>query len=100
MSDETALARLQKWYSIHCDGDWEHSWGVKIDTLDNPGWSIFIDLQDTELEKNQFEGLKLDHPTDWLFCEVKDGRFCGRCGPENLESLIEVFLKWAALEGR
>jgi hypothetical protein len=95
MNNETTLCRLQKWYAAHCDGDWEHSWGVKIDTLDNPGWSIFIDLHDTELEKVSFMGLKVDHPTGWMFCEVKGGQFLGRCGPEKLESMIEVFLKWA-----
>ena len=38
------LQLLQEWYVAQCDGDWEHSYGVKIDTLDNPGWSLKVDL--------------------------------------------------------
>ncbi|MFE2849501.1 Imm53 family immunity protein, partial [Streptomyces scopuliridis] len=39
MSDsEPLLDWLQNWYTQQCDGDWEHEWGVKIATLDNPGW--------------------------------------------------------------
>lgn len=37
------------WYVRECDDDWEHSYGVKIDTLDNPGWTIAIDLRETSL---------------------------------------------------
>ena len=29
------LIWLQNWNQNHCDGDWEHLYGVKIDTLDN-----------------------------------------------------------------
>lgn len=92
---ETILVRLQRWYASHCNDDWEHTWGVKIDTLDNPGWSLTVDLFDTELEKASFTGFKVDHPTDWMFFELKGTRFIGRCGPTKLEDMIEVFLDWA-----
>jgi hypothetical protein len=42
-----ALERLQRWYLGECNGDWEHSYGVRIDTLDNPGWIVTIDLHET-----------------------------------------------------
>ena len=48
------LKRLQNWYKMHCDGDWEHSYGVIIDTLDNPGWKLSVDLTDTLLEDAEF----------------------------------------------
>ncbi len=35
---------LQTWYQAQCDNDWEHQYGVKIDSLDNPGWMVSIDL--------------------------------------------------------
>jgi hypothetical protein len=47
MSDD--LSWLQRWYSAHCDGEWEHGFGVTIETLDNPGWSVKIDVEGTEL---------------------------------------------------
>src|ERR1700682_6352449 len=44
------LSELQDWYTAHRDGDWEHQYGVTIESLDNPGWWVRIDLQQTELE--------------------------------------------------
>ena len=38
MGNEAVFQRLQKWYKSQCNGDWEHSFGIKIETLDNPGW--------------------------------------------------------------
>jgi hypothetical protein len=38
---------LQDWYKQNCDGDWEHSYGINIYTVDNPGWSVNIELTDT-----------------------------------------------------
>lgn len=35
---------LQNWYSSNCDGDWEHDYGITIETIDNPGWNIKIDV--------------------------------------------------------
>jgi Immunity protein 53 len=43
------LEALEQWYLPQCEGDGEHMWGVKIDTLDNPGRTIAVDLQ-TDLE--------------------------------------------------
>lgn len=31
------LERLERWYAAQCNGDWEHTYGVKIGYLDNPG---------------------------------------------------------------
>jgi len=45
-----ALSLLEKWYSAQCDGDWEHQYGVSIGTLDNPGWTLEIDLRGTDSE--------------------------------------------------
>lgn len=46
---------IQKWYQAQCNGDWEHSYGIIIETIDNPGWSITIDLETTELEGKTFK---------------------------------------------
>lgn len=49
------LEWLMNWYVRKCNNDWEHSFGVKIDTLDNPGWTVEIDLRETCLEGCPFE---------------------------------------------
>lgn len=89
------LKWLQEWYIQNCDGDWEHCYGVKIGTLDNPGWFIDIDLIDTNLEDEEFEKIILQRSeNDWIHCHIVDGVFKGYGGPLNLEEIIESFQTW------
>lgn len=91
----SAIQKLQEWYRSRCDGDWEHSFGVKIDTLDNPGWTVAIDLTDTPLEKKTFAPYEYKFTDiDWIVCRVEERQFRARGGPMKLEELIEVFLRW------
>jgi Immunity protein 53 len=96
-----ALTKLQQWYRSRCDGDWEHSLGITIGTLDNPGWSFDVDLRDTPLEGKSFKehsyGVGSGATTsgdDWLVCKVEQHVFKGRGGPFKLQEMIEVFLDW------
>lgn len=92
-----ALQELQRWYQSHCDGDWEHGHGLTIATLDNPGWSVQIDLADTPLAARAFtEVQRLEPETDWIHCRVRDGKFEGHGGPFMLEEILKTFLAWAA----
>jgi len=36
-------SQISEWYASKCDGDWEHMYGVRIETTDNPGWLAQID---------------------------------------------------------
>lgn len=92
-----ALDRLQDWYLHECNGDWEHQFGVKIDTLDNPGWNIEVDIRDTYLAERKFSKVSVQRKeeNDWLIYSVQDQKFIGSCGPKNLEELISLFLDWA-----
>lgn len=95
MSD--VLQWLQQYYQSNCDGDWEHTWGIKIDTLDNPGWTVKINLQDTLLENQPFtcfEEERSEH--DWVHCWVKENVFLGAGGPLNLITILTVFHDWHA----
>ena len=59
--------KLNEWYQSNCDGDWEHNFGVNIETLDNPGWIVKIDLYYTELEDKPFEEIEINNgDDDWL----------------------------------
>lgn len=60
----TTLKRFQRWYEVHCDGDWEHEEGVLIATLDNPGWQVRISLRDTESYAAIVENNKLTNVSD------------------------------------
>ena len=90
------LIWLQEWYQSHCNGDWEHDQRIKITTLDNPGWSLTINLLDTELENTSFSIIKKElTELDWLYCCVKDRKFEGRCGAQNLSEILNIFRHWA-----
>lgn len=91
------LLWLQQWFFDQCDGDWEHMQQIKIDTVDNPGWSIRIDLLETSLEKEIFNRIQIERTeTDWLICRVEDHTFMGSGGVFNLDEIIEIFKNWVA----
>lgn len=90
---------LQNWYQENCDGYWEHMFGIKIDTLDNPGWNVLIDLSDTPLEDKIFEEKKQYIDDDnWIFCIVKDGIFQGSGDSNKLGQILKIFREWAENE--
>ena len=55
---------LQNWYCSNCDGGWEHSYGIKIQTLDNPGWHVEIDLMETRVADKPFAEVAKDESDD------------------------------------
>lgn len=89
-----AFVRLQKWYLQNCDGDWEHSSGVRINTLDNPGWQISINTYGALVELNEQSRECIEHSeADWIHYWVDGGKFEAAGGPENLTQMIEVFFQ-------
>lgn len=96
MTDE--LAALQSWYTSHCDGDWEHQEGIEINTLDNRGWRVVINVADTELEGQAFAEVEenYEHETEWVRCWMEGGKFQGAGGPLKLSRVLRIFLDWAA----
>ena len=87
---------LQDWYATQCNGDWEHQYGVLIETLDNPGWMVRIDLVGTRLEKQPFQNLDWESENgNWLHCRVKDNAFAGYADPHSLLSICDAFRRWA-----
>ncbi|MFI6163007.1 immunity 53 family protein [Micromonospora haikouensis] len=92
-----ALTWLQAWYAIQCDGDWEHEYGLSIETLDNPGWFLKVDLQATAMDALPFSKHEVHRSKhDWLIARVVDKRFEVACGPLNLSEAIHQFRLWVA----
>ena len=91
----TTLERLARWYESNCDDEWEHSYGIKIDTLDNPGWRVEIDLRGTPLVSRPFIAHEDQYSDErqWLRCWRDDGSFQIACGPIRLEDGLRVFLE-------
>lgn len=91
------------WYVRECNNDWEHSFDVQIDTSDNPGWTIQIDLKETFLEGSTIESQKGEPAQNmdewrergsWWNAEADGVKFKASCGPTDLSSVIGVFRQW------
>jgi len=88
------IKKIESWYQQQCNSNWEHQYGVSIDTLDNPGWSVKINLLETS-----YSDLRLDRffcersDSDWIDCKIESGIFCGCGGPMNLGEILDFFLK-------
>jgi hypothetical protein len=96
-SSKNNLDQLSNWYLERCNGSWEHISGIEINTLDNPGWTVEIDLTGTELENKSFLKIQLlGEDRDWLVCEVLNEKYSASCGPAMLSIAIGVFLEWAS----
>ena len=96
MTAESPFEKLQLWYRDQCDGEWEHHYGIRIDTLDNPGWDVQIDIAGTSLAKRPFLAVKTERTGEaWCSCWVDDEKFRATCGVLNLSEAIQTFLRWA-----
>jgi Immunity protein 53 len=90
-----SISTLEEWYSRQCNGEWEHGPGVRISTIDNPGWSVDIPLRGTRKETTTLERIKIDRGHDnWIHYWVEKQNFQIRCGPLNLSEAIEIFSEW------
>ncbi len=89
------LEALQDWYHSNVDGDWEHSYGINIHNVDNPGWRVSIPIEETPVEGKPFEAVRWKNgDDDWLYCRVSDGHFIGDGGSRNLVDMIRIFIDW------
>src|SRR5262245_45197449 len=82
MPKDAPLERLQRWYDSRCDGRWEHDYGIEIETCDNPGWLVRIDLPELEehyamslVARPWRRGAVAD--AAWLVCEATACEFAG-----------------------
>jgi len=90
-----SLSKLERWYAAQCNGDWEHGYGVRIDTLDNPGWKVEIDLRGTKKQYSLSARVRIDRSdNDWIQYWVEKQQFQIACGPMNLSEVIETFVHW------
>jgi phosphopantothenoylcysteine synthetase/decarboxylase len=90
------ILKLCRWYESHWIEDIHEDVGIKIDTLDNPGWSLMIDLDGSELHKRAFNEIKIERSEhDWIVARREGDVFEAFGGPMNLDEMIGIFLVWA-----
>ena len=86
------LKWLEDWYAARCNGDWEHGSGVNIGTLDNPGWTISINLEETEWEDLIVDSeLNEKSDTDWYYYKIENSVFLAGGDLTKLAFLLERF---------
>jgi Immunity protein 53 len=94
--EPTAIDLLCGWYKSNCNDSWEHQFGVTIESLDNPGWTLRVDIEDTKFSTREFGALKISRSgDDRLDCRIESGQFVAFGGVGNLTEIIEVFLRRA-----
>jgi hypothetical protein len=72
------LERLQRWYLSQCNQDWEHTYGVTLENIDNPGWMLTVQLAHTTLQDIPFDARAANRSAaDWFHCAVSDTQFRG-----------------------
>ena len=82
---------LQSWYSSKCDDSWEHSYGVEISSIDNPGWRVKIT---GAAARKQVKINCERNESDWLIVNASDNEFLGYGGAGNLRELLGVAVDW------
>ncbi len=93
---------LIKWYRANCDGDWEHQLGFTIETTDNPGISLTVDIgKNPELNPAEDRIIQTEFGTRSASkhgCElrVRGGQLVGYADPgeaSRLFSEVDSFLQ-------
>jgi len=100
MSEEADwLAELEDWYAKNCNGDWEHQFGVRIETIDNPGWRVSGDIEDTVAQGRILERVAEETDCGWMQYWSDGVRLQAACSPRCLSSTIKVLMiqlaRWA-----
>ena len=92
------LEFFSEWIFRNCDGLWEHSYGMKIESLDNPGFFVEFDIFKTNMEKINFQEViwesSSDPDSDWLECRVEGSKWRSACSVNNLSRVISIFKNW------
>lgn len=82
---------LSNWYKLNCNGDWEHTYGIRIETLDNPGWLVEIDLVETSCEGMKISIKSEKSEDDWFDINADGEAFTAVGDPMKLQLLISHF---------
>ena len=95
------LEWLDEWYQRQCNGKWEHTQGMHLEMLDNPGWQLTIHLSGTTAKDARPQGLRMEtRGGGWLACSIGKGCFEGSGDPRKLEQIIGVFRRWVETSPR
>ncbi|WP_410652829.1 Imm53 family immunity protein [Amycolatopsis sp. cmx-4-54] len=97
---ESSFEFLQSWYADQCNGDWEHEFGIKISTLDNPGWHVVVDILETDLEGRKVERSESEPGAEgWIWSRSDGEKYTSACDPTSLAKALFWFRKFVERDG-
>jgi hypothetical protein len=91
---DASIAQICSWYAAQCNGDWEHKYGVRIDSLDNPGWQVAVDVAETDRAGTPFAPIEWQGSDRWLTAEREGDEVVMYCGPRELDAALEILATW------
>ncbi|SIT29716.1 Imm53 family immunity protein [Achromobacter sp. MFA1 R4] len=85
------IETLQNWYTNKCDDVWEHSFGIEITNIDNPGWKVKITGTTSHIPFN----INIERcETDWVIVNASDTVFEAFGGAANLSEILSLAVEW------
>ena len=92
----SVITQLTKWMQQASENAIKKLPRISVYTLDNPGWRIVVDLDESSVKQKSFSNFKLEtSDDDWIVCKKEGSQIKGYCGPKNLIELLDIFLNWA-----
>lgn len=88
---------LQGWYIQECVNNKKYNLDeiINIDTIDNPGWHIRINLKATKFTRKILDEINVDNgDDDWVFIKLDKGVFEGVGDKNKLVYILEIFKTW------
>jgi hypothetical protein len=89
---DNILKWLQNWFFQNCDGKWEKEQRLLIETIDNPGWLLTLQLKNSINDNNAIEDLSIERTEkNWCQSYIKNNEFVAVGGPFNLTEILYCF---------
>lgn len=86
------LEWIQDWFIQNCDGEWEHSDGIQITSIDTPGWDVEIDISNTSIANIHVPWILNETNTqDWYGVKIGNQKFNASGDPGKLIYLLGLF---------
>jgi hypothetical protein len=94
MKQLDGLHWLQEFLVLRANDEWEHTYGVDIKSIDNPGWRVKIDFKQSGKTYQPFERTEIERSdSDWVhyWIDEETASFHGAGGSRNLVEIFDAF---------